>query len=78
MREVPAGNSAVPTSDTAPILDCALSVLTAGAPRAGHLADIPRGAAFLSVRAMPSSPRALRGRTAVIRARLPEDVPPVG
>ena len=51
MREMPMGDSALPTAATAPILECALTMLMAGAPRAGRLADIPCGTGYLSVRA---------------------------
>lgn len=41
--------------------------------RLGKRVELPE-----NVRAMLSSPRVLCGRTAVIGARLPEDVPPAG
>jgi SAM-dependent methyltransferase len=41
----------LPEAGTAPILDLALEMLAAGTSRPGHVADIPCGTGYFSVRA---------------------------
>jgi SAM-dependent methyltransferase len=51
MTERAVERSGLPTAGTTPILEGALGMLRAGAPRPGRLADIPCGTGYLSVRA---------------------------